>query len=45
MTHWFVLWHSKEKGFPFVILFLSGTDSYGKLDSEVMNASEMKSQR
>lgn len=31
---------AKNKGFPFVILFLSGTDSYGKLDSEVMNASE-----
>lgn len=31
---------AKNKGFPFVILFLSGVDNYEKLDLEVMNASK-----
>ncbi len=31
---------AKSKGFPFVVLFLSAIDNYGKLDSEIMNASK-----
>lgn len=31
---------ARDKGFPFVVLFLSGIDNYGKIDVEVINANK-----
>lgn len=40
MTHWICSLAQQRKRLSVCYSFLSGTDSYGKLDSEVMNASE-----